>query len=409
MLKHIISSFFTRGGIAVLNFSILLVSTRQLGSSVVGQLSLLIVNIAIVQIINEIYTGYSLVYFLPKTSVSRLYKTGLVWALVSTLLVNLVFFLINPPIANFWLHGMVLSFAITMHSFHCVILLAREKITAYNCLMLCPPFITLLVLGLQVAVFQNKTADAYVSALYVSYCGSALLSLGFLSPLLKKAGAPATFGIMDILRNGFINQLGNLAHTLSNRYNYYLISATALVGVYASATSLIESVWIIGGSIAPIMLSRVANAKAASSNIRLTLLLSKLSFLLSLFCVGIIMLLPESFFTFLLGKDFSNTRQIMLHLAPGVLCISFSTVISHFFSGQGIQKVQLLANALGLLVTVCSSYFLITRYQLIGACYAASLSYFTAALVLVIVFMKQHNFKLVDLFSIRRDLELLRK
>lgn len=424
MLKNIISSFFARGGIAVLNLLILLISTRQLGSGVVGQISLLIVNIAIVQIINEIYTGYSLVYYIPKSSLGRLYKTGLGWVLASTLLLNLFLLLLStirdswlPATGHadsgrpdMWLHGLLLSLAITLHSFHCVILLAKEKISAYNWLMLCPPTITLLVLSLQIFLLQNRTAQSYITALYVSYFVSALLSFCFMPRLLKSGSLPgAAFSLAAILRNGFINQLGNLAHTLSNRYNYYLIGAAALLGVYASATSLIESIWIIGGSIAPMMLSRVANTHNAKTNIRLTLLLSKLSFLLSLFCVGIILLLPESFFTFLLGKDFSNTKQIMLHLAPGVLCISFSTVISHFFSGQGIQKVQLLANSLGLLVTICSSYYLIMRYQIIGACYAASLSYFTASLVLVTVFMKQNDFRLKDLFSIRRDLELLRK
>ena len=98
----------------------------------------------------------------------------------------------------------------------------------------------------------------------------------------------------------------------------------------------------------------------------------------------------------------------MLHLSPGILCISFSTVISHYFSGSGNQRVQLVANSLGLLTTVCTSYYLVSRYQLIGACYAASLSYFVAALVLVVTFMKQNKFKLNSLFKIREDLALLK-
>lgn len=415
MLKNLISSFFTRGGIALLNLFILLLSARQLGSGVVGQLSLLILNIAIVQIINEIYTGYALVHYVPKTKVKKLYQTGVIWTFVCTGLLNLLFLIIalvrpESGIRELWLHGLVLSFAISLHSFHCVILLAREKITAYNFLMLFQPVATFSTLFIQVVVLNNKSASAYIIALYFSYCCSALLSLIFLLRTLKheKAEHPA-IPVFSILRNGFINQLGNLAHTLSNRFNYYMISVTTLVGVYASATSLIESVWIIGGSIAPVILSHVANARQPQHNSRLTFLLCKLSFLLSLACVGIIVLLPESFFTFLLGQDFSGAKTIMLHLSPGVLCISFSTVISHYFSGLGRQKVQLTANGLGLLATISTSYFLISRYQLIGACYAASLSYFVSALVLVLVFMKQHGFGLNDLFSIRKDLGLLKK
>src|SRR6218665_1509446 len=276
--------------------------------------------------------------------------------------------------------------------------------------MLLQPVLTLSALCLFIFAGGNATASSYISALYVSYAGSALLSLFFLLRTLRQEEPerPA-IPTASIVRNGLINQLGNLAHTLSNRYNYYMISVTTLVGVYASATSLIESVWIIGGSIAPVILSHVANARNADNNSRLTFLLCKLSFLLSTACVLLILLLPESFFTWLLGKDFSATKNIMLHLSPGVLCISFSTVISHYFSGLGQQKVQLTANSLGLITTLASSYFLISRYQLIGACYAASLSYFMAALVLVVVFMKQNGFGLGDLFSFRKDLGLLKK
>jgi O-antigen/teichoic acid export membrane protein len=415
VLKNLISSFFTRGGIALLNLFILLLSTRQLGSDIVGQLSLLILNIAIVQIINEIYTGYALVHYVPKTNTRKLYQTGLVWTLLCTSLLNLVFLVISfvwpgSGIRELWLHGLVLSFAISLHSFHCVILLAKEKISAYNFLMLFQPLATFTVLFIQVVVLNNKSVTAYIIALYISYCSSALLSLIFLLRTLahEQHGRPS-ISTISILRNGLINQLGNLAHTLSNRYNYYMISVTTLVGVYASATSLIESVWIIGGSIAPVILSHVANARNPQHNSRLTFLLCKISFLLSLACVGIIVLLPEGFFAALLGRDFTNTKSIMLHLSPGVLCISFSTVISHYFSGLGQQKVQFIANGLGLLTTICTSYFLISRYQLIGACYAASLSYFTAALVLVVVFMKQNGFGWKDLLSMQKDLSLFKK
>jgi O-antigen/teichoic acid export membrane protein len=396
----------------MLNLLILLLSSRELGSGIVGQVRLLILNIAVVQIINEIYTGYALVHFIPKFSLRRVYRSGLLWAVMSTLLLNLGILLFSdkPELRGLWIHGLILSFAITLHSFHCVILLAREKIGTYNLLMLFQPLVTVLALAVNIFIFQDRSAGGYITALYISFISSFLLSLFCVLRLLKdERGSGLPFSFKAIIRNGSVNQLGNLAHTLSNRYNYYIIEAYTLVGVYSSATSLIESVWVIGASIAAIILTRMANTSHSGHNSRVTFLMSKLSFLLSLFCVLIILLLPASFFPFLLGEDFADTKRIMLYLSPGVLCISFSTVISHFFSGLGQQKVQLAANGTGLLVTVCTSYFFISRYQLIGACYAASLSYFVSSLILVTVFMRQNQFGLRDLFRLRGDLRLLKK
>lgn len=402
---------------ALLNLSILLISSQQLGRDIVGQVSLLILNIAVVQIINEIYTGYALVHYIPKFSVNKLYKTGLVWIILSTALVNLLFLVVkrqwphlNIGLQDLWIHGLILSFIITLHSFHCVILLGKEKIMPYNFLMVFQPLALVAALCVNVFVLGNKTVSSYIIALYCSYCGSVLLSAWQLLRVLNtKKDSLDLFSTRSVIKNGLVNQLGNLAHTLSNRYNYYMIGSTALVGIYASATSLVESVWIIGSSVAPIILTRVANQSDTSNISQVTFLLSKLSFILSCGCVCIIILLPDHFFTFLLGKDFTHTKTIMLHLAPGVLCISLSTVISHYFSGLGHQKVQLIANSAGLLTTVCTSYYLISRYQLIGACYAASLSYFVASLILVVVFMKQNKFRFRALFSIRHDFFLLRK
>jgi Na+-driven multidrug efflux pump len=71
--------------------------------------------------------------------------------------------------------------------------------------------------------------------------------------------------------------------------------------------------------------------------------------------------------------------------------------------------VQLLANGLGLMATICLAPFLILRYQLIGACYATSIAYFIQALVLIIAFMHQNNFRLKEIFRFRNELNLLKK
>jgi len=86
LLKNIISTLFTKGFVALVNLVILLVSSKQLGSDVSGKLSLLILDIAIIQIINEIYTGYALVYFIPKYSLKKVYVTGVIWTIICTIL-----------------------------------------------------------------------------------------------------------------------------------------------------------------------------------------------------------------------------------------------------------------------------------------------------------------------------------
>jgi O-antigen/teichoic acid export membrane protein len=412
LFKNIISSFFAKSIVAFTLLAILLISSQQLGAGVVGQVSLLILNLAIIQAISDVYTGTALVYFIPKYAFRKIYVNGLVWTLICMIILNLLFYYLNVGVKELWFHVLVLSFISTLQAFHNVVLLAKEKIRMYTFLVAFQPAALLIVLCFNIFILNIKDISAYIIAMYVSWISSFILStIRIIGILSSDEKTTENIDSISILRNGFVNQLGNLAHILSNRFNYYMLErgSLLLVGVYASATSLIESVWIISGSISPIILTHIANQNDESNNSRITLLLSKICFLLSAACVLVVFILPVDFFTFLLGKDFAGTKTVMMYLSPGVLCLSFSSIISHYYSGLGRQRILLIANSSGLIVTLCTSYYFVSMYGMFGACYAATLSYATQALVLTVVFMKQSNFTIGNLFSLKKDVALLRK
>ena len=415
MLKNIISTLFTKGFVAMVNLAILLVSSKQLGSDVRGQVSLLILNIAILQIINEIYTGYALVYFIPKFSLKKTYIGGIIWTIACTIVCAIIMVLLfvwfDTGIKEHWIHLVILSFIIILHSFHMVILLAKEKIKAYNFLNFLQPTVLFTALVIAFFVFGIKTANSYIVGLYVSFLLAIILSSIQVFKVFKNQHNynQNIFEPAKILKNGFYNQLANLCHMLSNRYNFYLLGNTILVGIYSSSTSLIESIWIISGSVSPIILTYIANSKDSTNNARITFLLAKVCFLLSFLCVIVLYFIPRDFFVFLLGEDFIHVKTVMLYLSPGILLISFATIISHYFAGLGKQKILVTANAFGLLATICTSHYFVSRYQLLGACYSTIISYFVASTILVIVFMKENKFNLLDLLSFKKDFNLLKR
>lgn len=409
MLKSILNTFLSKGLIAALNLAILLVSSKLLGGEIIGQISLLIVNITIIQIINEIYSGYALVHYIPKLPINKLYSTGLIWTISCVLILNFIFWLLQIGNESLAIHCAILSFAIILNSFHYVILLGKERIRIYNLLLTLQPVILLSSILVHIFILNQKTVFAYVYSLYPAYFIPLIFSTLAIIPILKTQNDDDNpINTLSILKTGFVNQLGNLAHTLSNRYNYYFIGSNLLVGLYSNATSLIESVWIIGGSITPILLSKVANSKDETNYSVITLLFSKLSFLISLICVCILVIIPNEVFTFILGKDFSHIKTIMLYLSPGILFISFSVIISHYFSAKGIQKVQLIANLSGLLITLALSQYMISHYKLPGACVVATSAYFIQSLVVTSFFLKQHQFNISALFSIKQDVQIFR-
>lgn len=408
MLKKIAHTLFSKGSTAFINFAILLITSKVLGGEIRGEITLFVLNIAIIQIVNEIYTGYTLVHFIPKFSFKKLYKFGFLWVAVCTLVLSVFFYLFNVRMGGNWVHLFLLSFIVILHSFHLVFILGKEKIKLYNWLSFSQPLILLLSLLIFIFVLQQKSVTSYIISMYISFVPPAIISSIYIFKEYRNPIKQEVFLVKQVFTNGFYNQFAALTHMLSNRYNYYLLSTNLLVGVYSSATSLIESVWLISGSVTPIILTHVANSKQNEENKHITFVLAKLCFLLSIVCVLVLYFIPDVFFVFLLGDDFAETKHIMLLLSPGILCVSFSSIIVHYYSGIGQQKTIALANLCGFITTISLGYTLISNYSVVGACYVSSISYFITSMILLIVFMRKHHFTIKDLFEIRKNIYLIK-
>lgn len=217
------------------------------------------------------------------------------------------------------------------------------------------------------------------------------------------------FSLKKVFENGFFCQLAGWFHVQVNRFSWYILGSSALVGLYSAASSLIESVWIVSSGITPIVLSRISNTGDTPFNRNITITLAKVAFLLSCLAILVLWFLPVEMFTYLLGKDFSETKHLMLCLSPGILCISFSTVISHYFSGLGNLRFIAGCNLLGFICALSLAFFLIDKYGLTGAAIAANVGYFVSSLGLFFGFVVKNKLNLYQFFNFKADIETLKQ
>jgi len=409
MIKNIIQTLFTKGFVAIINFLILIVSAKFLGVETRGEISLFILNIANIQIINEIYTGYSLVYFVPKFNLKKIFINGIIWTVIATSLSNLVFYLLDKEIPGFELDMYLLSFLIILNTFNMVNLLAKEKVKLFNFLSVLQPALLLIGVLFYTLLLNDFTLKAYIIPLYISFTVSFLISFLAVLKLVNEPQENDTFSLKSILENGFFCQLAGWFHVLANRFSWYFFSTSALLGLYSAASSLIEAVWIISTGISPIVLSKISNTGDTEFNRNITLTLAKTSFVLSCLAVLVIYFLPQELFLYALGKDFSNIKSIMLWIAPGILCISFSTIISHFFSGLGKLKFIAFCNFTGFVITLVLAPFLIKQFGLKGAAIVANCSYFVSSLMLFTGFVLHSKVKFLGFFNLKKDLSNIKQ
>ncbi len=408
MFKNILHSLFTKGLVAVINFFILIVSSRYLGVSSRGEISIFILNIAIIQIINEVYTGYSLVYFIPKFNIKKLYVLGLVYTLIFCSLSNIVVVFLDKQVPGYGWLGYIVSLLIIVNTFNCVLILGKEKVKVYNFLNLIQPLLLLIGLGFSLIVLKEFTFNAYIFPLLISFIVAFLFSTFIVLNFNLKSSSQKIFDLKPIVINGLLCQAAVLMHIFCNRYSYYLLPDSAKVGLYSSASSLIESVLIIANGISPVLLARVANTGNTLKSSEMTLSLSKASLLFSFFAVMVIFLLPEDFFLYLLGNGYVGIKRLMMLYSPGILMVSFFGIISNYFSALGKLKLIVFCNSFGFIITLISAPYLIKKYDVDGAAYTVNLAYLAVAIAISVAFFISNKLNFMRLISFKNDLKNLK-
>jgi O-antigen/teichoic acid export membrane protein len=390
-IKKIGTTFLVKLLIAVLNLFILIITARELGAAVRGQISLLMVVLAAGVIIAELLSGPVLVYWTSRIKTRQLLQYAYGWISVVSLLMLLPVYWYDwfPGISALVLFSML--FFLSAAGAHGQILLGRGKVMLNNiCGLIGPLYLFLVcVFGWRWGVFGFND---FVLHLGISYCLAWLFSGIF---LMRTSDVSPVFydgslGLQSVARSGIFNQSSSLFTLAGSRLNFILLEASAgisAVGVFSSALAFSESVLIISGSISLVLIAGLVNQTLAEQNKKSILLQALISGLLTLSAMVILYLIPEEFFSALLSKDFRGVHALFLVLMPGIFCAGTGSVLTHYFSGNGWYHLNALISFCGLLVWAASSYFFAqSASPLMGAAYAFSLGWFFVMLLNFLVF-----------------------
>ncbi|MBK6523026.1 MAG: polysaccharide biosynthesis C-terminal domain-containing protein [Sphingobacteriaceae bacterium] len=407
MLKKVIQSLFTKGSVAVVNFLILIVTAKYLGISTRGEIGLIMLNLAIIQMINEIYTGYSLVHFIAKFNVNKIYLNGMLFTLISSIGTNLILVLLHKQPSEYAWLLFVSSIIIILNTFNCVVILAKEYYKMYNFLSIFQPVALLVGIFVFTNFYGNFTLDSYIWPLIISFALSFIISSYFVLVYILKPDTKTEFALGAILKNGLYCQAGVLMYILSGRLSYYLLETKPDVGLYSTASSLIEAVLIITNSVTPILLSRVAILGKTDNSIKLTLIFAKLCFLVSILAVVVIYFYPYKCLLFYWAIALFKVNQSCFCFRR-VLSFKFLGIISHYFSGIGNIKMVSFYNFFGFAATLILAPILIAKHGIAGAAITTNIAYFITFVASIIVFLKITGVPFSSLFNLKDDIKELK-
>lgn len=410
MVKSIIQSLVTKAAVACFNFCILVVSAKYLGVSSRGEISIFVLNISIIQAVCEVFTGYSLIHFLPKLNLKKVVMGGFIIIFIVCSSICSVFVYLNQHILGFAWLGYIASVLIIWNTFNCVILLGKQQFKVFNGLSVLQPLVLLMGILIFVLYKNTYTFEAYLFPLILSFSLAAFVSsyYVFREIKLQSTNHNESIKMKPILLNGLLYQANFLMFISFNKYSFYFLNSKAEVGLYSSASMLIESVLIIANGITPILISKIANRKTLIQETVTTLSLAKLSFLFSLLTIALLLILPESIYVFILGQGFLGIKKLMVMYSPAVLMASFFLILGAYFSALGKQKYVFATYMPAFLTTLILTPTLVYKYETIGAAYSSLISYTIILFTLISIFLIKNKIKPKNLFDFKSDLTLIK-
>ena len=394
MLKSSGLVFITKLIIAGLNFATVIVISRWLGPVERGICSWYLVVIALSLVFSDMIAGPTAGFLLRNYAEIIVRFISYTWAIITSLIVVSIFFLLHKIGFAEWIFLFVLCWLNSANSLHLHLLLARKQFKWFNGLALITPAIVIACL-FAFLKYGNASRMYYLLSLLIAWLSSFILGI----LLLKNRGNTVyqdksfLFALVkEGFRNGLANQASHLAGLLNSRLIFFILPATVL-GVFSNALSLAEASLMIPGSMGQVMYAMLLHQKKDNRSIqaaRLTWWLTIAS-LLAVFVV--VLLIPDQFYQAIFGQAFAGVKPYLLLLSAAMIFYGGYLVISYWQSANGWFMQNFYANLAAVAVNgiVSLVLFLNNAYSIQNGILALGAGFIVLFVVSVLQFRNKNS------------------
>lgn len=409
---RVVQTFISRFLILILSFGLVIFSTNMWGSEGKGTISIVIANVALVSFFSSIFSGSSTSYFARKFKVEQVLVYSYFWSLIVGTAVPLIFSF--AAFQNEFLYYLIgISVLSSLLSTNISLFIGTQNIRFFNIYTVLQQLVHVLFIAILIYIVKLKDVSVYFLAQI--FCLIFLFLTSFFLILKKCKFSEFSFSksvFINMFEYGWKTQLSAFIQFLNYRLSFYFLEyfeGIAVVGIFSIGITFSEAIWTITRSIAVVLYSDVVNSESREESIIKTKSSLKLSFTLMLVFVLGILIIPGFVYPFIFGKEFNETKLIMLLLAPGILAIAVSDMIGYYFSGIKELKILNIKSIVGLLITVVFSFFAIPKWGIWGACFVTTLSYVVSATILFWKFYQSTDFKIRDYIISKDEINTLIK
>lgn len=290
---------------------------------------------------------------------------------------------------------------------------ATQKFNIFNVLCVVQPLVMLLVIALLVIfssdiymVLYAYTVANYIGFLFLIFCVFKYIKIEIyaVKEFLKKIGVYS-----------LQSHLSNIVTLLNYRSTLFLLgyfTSPYFVGIYTVGLQLVEKLWLPSQAVSTILLPKLShqlNDEKDGSTALLTLNVARLTLIFTtLISLFFVILLPF-FVEILFGVKYISSVSIALLLLPGILAWTPSRILANDLAARGFANINLNNAILVLTINIVLSVILIAKFGFKGAAIATSVAYISDLLLRAYAFNRLTNESVFyNLLPRKSDLFLVR-
>ncbi len=390
--KEFIKSFISKSTLLVVNFLLVIITSRFWGADGRGYISIMVTNMGVLAIIANVLTNSSVSYYYSQIGIEKMFMPAILWVfIVSCAGSAFVWFLGSFENAMF-LFGFVALNAVL--AFYMSVFVSQQRLRIYNIIIVLPALFSLILVLFCEYILNIHNYRVYYYCYLISLFFTCLISTTFLKFKIQFSNSVSITNVKLLMSYGWKNELSGFVQMLNYRLAYYFLLyyiGHKSVGLFSVAVAFSESVWVVSRSISLVIFSKILNDKDLARNKQLVTKAAVLSLLGSVVLMAGILIIPEKVYLMLLGVEYAGIKVIMLAMTPGILAIAFVNPIGHFFSARGIQNILIYKSLAGLILLCLLAFILIPNMGHIGAAISITASHIVSSGVLWFWYRKKAN------------------
>lgn len=197
-------------------------------------------------------------------------------------------------------------------------------------------------------------------------------------------------GTGSILSYSLKSHVSNVLTYLNTYLGGYIVQgkyALKTFGVYNTAFTMMQQVWILPDAVSQVIMSRIASMKGQNDKVKLTLISSKIVTYATVI-IALLMIWLADLFIPMLFPMYTGVLEPLKYLIVGSVFISYAKVLGNSIAAYGRPELNIIPTFLGMVVNCVSSLTLVPVMGVNGVALATSLSLTVQGLSCAVIFSR---------------------